>query len=127
MGGSERKFRLFIDATFRQVEWRGHGESFEPGVGVEGSDVEDLACLEVWGCGGEEAVKAKLTHQQIQRKQRERAAKVDRMAIFCGQDAAEAWKHNPDKFLLKMMGLGGSQADDIREGLEKEDRIQPRG
>ena len=124
MGGTDRRFRLFVDSTFRNVEWRGQGAPFEPAEGLSGSDVEDLACLEIWGCGGEEAEKAKLSHQQIQRKQRERAGKIDRMAMFCGQEAAEAWKHNPDKFLLKMMGLGGSQADDIREGLEKEDRAR---
>lgn len=87
-GGSKEKFRLFIPDSLEQCQAHRSCPTFEPGplLPPECKDMFEVQTLELWGCGGEEAISSGLTAQKKDRDVRDenirKAKKVDKAAFF---------------------------------------------
>lgn len=106
LGGTPENFRLFIPDTLEECIAKSSCLTYEPGVllqplasepkgsfmstqdenGLWSRDRFEIGCLEVWGCGGDEAVTKGLQAQSLDREIRnetiQRARQVDKAQLF---------------------------------------------
>eukprot|EP00981_Chlorochromonas_danica_P010376 scaffold3161_cov247-Ochromonas_danica.AAC.11 len=85
MGGTLEGFRLFIPESLEACEANHTCTTFEPGFLVPGERFE-IDAIEVWACGGVEAVEkglhAQRVNRDIARETIDKARKVDKAAFF---------------------------------------------
>lgn len=103
VGGNTSKFRLFLSEDFDESSYTTTKDlSFESGK-LSSQENFSIEAMEVWGCGGEDAI----MNQRASRKETadmiNRARKVDK-AQFVGSD------FDKEMFLGKTFGHGSDQA-----------------
>lgn len=87
-GGTKEKLRLFIPESLEGCHAYSSCPTFESGslLPPECKNRFDIMTLEVWGCGGDEAINSGLHAQKKDREVRDenirRAKKVDKAAFF---------------------------------------------
>ena len=87
-GGTREKFRLFVSESLESCKAYSSCPTFEQGplLPDKCKNTFEIMTLEVWGCGGEESIRAGLEGQQVDRAVRDenisRAKKVDKAAFF---------------------------------------------
>eukprot|EP00440_Ansanella_granifera_P062111 gb/GFBE01067338.1/.p1 GENE.gb/GFBE01067338.1/~~gb/GFBE01067338.1/.p1 ORF type:complete len:127 (+),score=28.55 gb/GFBE01067338.1/:1-381(+) len=88
-GGQVGFCRLWLDAEFEACHVLESDATFGPGLLLPGgTGLErrfEVASVEVWGCGGAEALQAQATCQERAETAREQARKVDR-AKLCSNE-----------------------------------------
>jgi hypothetical protein len=85
LGGSLEGFRIFLPENYENCVARDSCPTYESGRLVKGENFE-IECIEVWACGGNEAIQHGFTTQKQIRKVAneniEKARKVDKAAFF---------------------------------------------
>ena len=73
-GGSLKQFRLYFDASLERGSSMRSDATYADGVLTASEDFE-IQCLEVWGCGGKEAVVAMEEWKETQSEKRRRSVR----------------------------------------------------
>ena len=87
-GGTRERFRLFIPDTLERCTLKPNCLTYECGCLLDEADADtfEIDCIEIWGCGGEEAISRGRTAQQLDRSLKsdaiEKARKVDKAQFF---------------------------------------------
>eukprot|EP00743_Colponemidia_sp_Colp-15_P004659 GILK01005020.1.p1 GENE.GILK01005020.1~~GILK01005020.1.p1 ORF type:complete len:474 (+),score=67.66 GILK01005020.1:84-1505(+) len=82
MGGDMRQRRIWIDKQFDTVVTRASDSTFEPGIiGSSSDSPTGLVSVEMWGCGGMDALQKQKEFQNYQNKLLEGMRKVDKKAF----------------------------------------------
>jgi len=102
MGGSTDGFRLFIPEAMEACAARQSDSTFEAGA-LASSGSFEIETLEVWGCGGDEALRAQAKHRSNRADLVRKARTVDK-AQFANSD------FDREMFLSKTFGGGGAAA-----------------
>ena len=126
-GGSLKQFRLYFDASLERGSSMRSDATYADGVLTASEDFE-IQCLEVWGCGGKEAVVAMEEWKETQSEKRRRSV---RRAIVGDGGEYEGDRVNgggsgvsgggmaakEDRWMLGLLGLfgGGSMGRDARQ------------
>ena len=122
-----KQFRLYFDASLERGSSMRSDATYADGVLTASEDFE-IQCLEVWGCGGKEAVVAMEEWKETQSEKRRRSV---RRAIVGDGGEYEGDRVNgggsgvsgggmaakEDRWMLGLLGLfgGGSMGRDARQ------------
>ena len=83
MGGEADYFRLLLAPNFRSCTNRSSGLTFNEGR-VASSETFDCAMVEVWGCGGDEALRGVYERRNAEQRFRDQRRKVDKKQLMDG-------------------------------------------
>lgn len=103
MGGTTSKFRLFLSEDLDESSYTTTKSLVFEGGRLSSQENFTIEAMEVWGCGGEDAVLSQKAHRQDTAEMINRARKVDK-AQFVGSD------FDKEMFLGKTFGHGTDQA-----------------